>query len=477
MIGLLLALNGLTVRAQNSDQAREPANILSVIEKTVAGHWEGNIQDDGIRYIVKVDFFIDKAGILSGNIEVPIWGVENLKLSSAEIKNGALTFVFLGAAGKQGTFSGKLVGGQIHGSYRWNKTTYPFELGRDKVVEDPSRVQLRTQIPKPPFPYRTETVKFRNGAMIIGAGLTLPDSKTPYPAVVIVGGSGAHRWDPEIPGAPGAEEWLWVLSDRLARAGFATLLMDSRGTGDTGGDYEQSELTDLADDAAAALRYLRSRKEINPKKVGMLGHSEGAVIISLAMSKSKDASFAIMLSAPAIPFEEVFLDQQRALYRSSQFTEEAIDRIMQKRRAIFDLLKSNRSIEMVRSEIIRQAGSETEAADRGLLDFLSTVGTPRRRSELRYDPGPAIQKLNVPALLIYGSSDVWVDAQRNSKAALKAFSDGGNRFTTTRIFPGLKHNLCKTSSGLDHTTSDTIDPAVLDLITEWLSSNTRDARK
>ena len=152
----------------------------------------------------------------------------------------------------------------------------------------------RPQEPTKPFAYYIEDVTFRNlQAHITLAGtLTLPTKEGNYPAVILITGSGPQNRDEEMLG----HKPFLVISDHLTKNGIAVLRYDDRGFGQSTGDFKSGTSGDFATDVESAISYLKTRKEINRNKIGLVGHSDGAMIAPMVAAKSQDVAFVVLLA-------------------------------------------------------------------------------------------------------------------------------------------------------------------------------------
>jgi len=187
-------------------------------------------------------------------------------------------------------------GGQLEGTLTLGTEAMPVSL----VRRDEPFTFERPQTPEPPYPYVEEEIVFPN----VGAGfdlagtLTIPDGDGPFPAVVLISGSGPQDRDEQLAG----HRPFLVLADHLARAGIAVLRYDDRGYGESGGGLEGTS-ADFATDAAAAFEYLAARAETG--SVGLLGHSEGGLIAPLVAVDDPAVVFVVMLAGPGETGAEV----------------------------------------------------------------------------------------------------------------------------------------------------------------------------
>ncbi|MGH9464530.1 MAG: alpha/beta hydrolase family protein, partial [Thermoanaerobaculia bacterium] len=260
----------------------------------LAGHWEGAIATVTGDLVVRVDLERTTVG-WRGTIDIPQQGAEGLALSGIAVEALHVRFTLADVPGAP-TFDGDLVEGELRGTFTQTGSRLPFRLGR-AAVPGPARPQE----PRPPFAYRAEEVRVRTGEVELAGTLTLPAGSGPFPAIVLLSGSGAQDRDGAILG----HRPLAVLADALARRGVAALRCDDRGVGGSAGSLGAATTEVLAGDALAAVDFLSARSDIGAGRVGLLGHSEGGLVASLAASRRPEVAFVVLLATPGVPGREL----------------------------------------------------------------------------------------------------------------------------------------------------------------------------
>ena len=217
------------------------------------------------------------------------------------------------------SYCGAYANDTVKGTFTQMGIALPLNL----VKSEKEAKKSRPQDPKEPFNYRAENVTFRNERenFSLAGTLTIPEGEGPFPAVVLVSGSGQQNRDEELMN----HRPFWVIADYLSRNGVAVLRYDDRGEGQSEGDPKMATTMDLSYDAEAAFDFLLKQKNIDAKKVGILGHSEGGVINCMVASRREDVAFIVSLAGPAVKGMEVIKAQQEAIYRVSGVPQEAID--------------------------------------------------------------------------------------------------------------------------------------------------------
>ena len=278
-----------------------------------------------------------------------------------------------------------------------------------------------------------------------------------------------------------------MLSDWLTRQGIAVLRADDRGTGKSTGDYSKAGLNEFASDALAAVRFLKQQKEIDPKRIGLVGHSEGGIIAPVAANRSFDVSFLVLMAGGAEPMSAAVDFQYRALFQSYGASEAAMAKYFRHQRRVYDILRlerDNAAAEKKISQSIDQLVKDltpdetrqlhfSEAEERGCTAGLFS---PEFRSLVNFDPTEALRKVNCPVLALNGSKDLQVEPEKNLALIKAAFAKSGNSRATVKRLEGLNH-LFQTAGDQPDThyerIEETIAPLALRAISEWILSETR----
>jgi uncharacterized protein len=298
--------------------------------------------------------------------------------------------------------------------------------------------------------------------------LTLPRAPRPAPAVLLIAGSGAQDRDASTAG----HRPFRVLADALTRRGIAVLRVDTRGVGGSTGRHDDAALEDLTADALAAFQYLKTRREIDARRIGLLGHSEGGLVAPLAAARAADVAFVVLLAAPAIPGERMLLAQSLALPHLLGVPEEVAGRHRDAHRAMFEILKQEpdnaAAGKKLRERIRAMQGELPPELIARLNGEIAMMVSAQFRAFLAYDPRPTLAALRVPVLVVAGELDPLVAPAANLPEMARALK------TSFRIvkLPGLNHLLqpAPTGSPMEYAKIDeTMAPAALDLIGGWIA--------
>jgi hypothetical protein len=448
--------------------------FVSYAENRVVGHWEGQIEIPGQPIAVKIDLTVND-GDWSGTIDIPAQGAKGLPLSDIlvveEDSSLRVKFSIRGVPGNP-TFDGKLQDGAITGPFSQGGATFDFRLSRDSVVKDPARPQE----PKPPFPYKIEEVAFQNGTVNLAGTLTLPEGDGPFPAVLLISGSGLQDRDETLVG----HKPFWVLADHLSRASIAVLRVDDPGIGKSTPHPKSPTTADFATDVEAGVAFLKQDDRIG--HVGLIGHSEGGLIAAIVASRSSDVAFIVLMAGPGVPGAELLRKQNERIFDAAGIASERKQNLLVLLDRLFTILTSEDMAADARrqgvEEIVRQQleinGVPPAQQDEAQVRILAEQSlTPWMRYFLTFDPRPALEKIKVPVLALNGELDVQVDADQNLTAITVALEKGGNRNVTVHRLPEHNHLFQRAKTGLVNeygAIEETLSPKVLNLIRDWVLS-------
>jgi len=354
----------------------------------------------------------------------------------------------------------------INGTFSQGGGNFPLIL--QKIVISAVDVPPpRPQNPVKPYPYRAEDLTYENkgAGVVLAATLTIPEGKGPFPAVVLITGSGAQDRDEALAG----HRPFLVLSDYLTRHGIAVLRADDRGTAKSTGSFAGSTTADFATDTEAGIVFLKGRKEIDPHKIGLVGHSEGGIIGPMVAARNPDVAFIVMMAGSGVSGDEVLIEQAQLIAEAGGMDREAVDKIGTRQRAIMLLARREKdpaAFERGLREIF--AGQIPEEQ---MGQAVKQMTSPWMRYFIEYDPAIALRKVKCPVLALNGSKDLQVPPKQNLPAIRKALEAGGNTHFEVVEMPGLNHlfQTAKTGSPSEYfQIEETIAPAILEKIAGWI---------
>ena len=423
----------------------------------IEGYWKGEI-DLGVQ---KLETAFDIKAIENGysaTFDVPAQGAFDIPVDEVSFQNGQLQ---LKMNAMDASYSGTLKDSGIEGNFSQRGMTFPLNLVK---AEKKEQKKARPQDPLPPFKYHIEEVTFVNekeGNKLVGT-LTIPNGEGPFPAMVLVSGSGQQDRDEELMN----HRPFWVIADYCALHGIAVLRYDDRGVGGSTGEVKNATSMDFSYDAEAAFDYLRNRKEINATKVGILGHSEGGIINFMVSARRPEVAFLVSLAGPSVNGIEVLKEQQKAILRASGMPEEAVQFNSNTNTQMFDIIEASSNREEADSllrQLLKGWGYNEELTEQ----TVGQMSSPWMYYFLKYDPTEAIVKTNCPALMLNGSKDLQVIASQNLPGYEKIISDYGKTNFTLRELPDLNHLFQHCESGSPNEyfeIEETISPEVLEMI-------------
>lgn len=459
----LAALTGLgtgVAAAQDTDPA------------SGGGRWTGALEILGQELGFGVRFHRD-ADALRAAMDIPAQGAHDLELVNVSASGSRVHFELRAATGLA-VWDGEITGDVVEGEFTQGGARGVFRMERGTGTAG------HEAEPAAPGPWRSEEVEFSNGDIRLAGTLTLPEGDGPFPAVALLSGSGPQDRDSDLLGFPLFRE----LADHLTRHGIAVLRYDDRGVGGSLGNVFLATTSDFADDALAAVRWLAAHPEVDPRRIGLVGHSEGAVVAPLAATRSDSIAFLVLLAGTGVPGAEVIYEQGAAIARISGASERDVAASRDLQRRMFEAVIAGRDLTPFRREVeasIRQGiealpPAEREAivdveryVDRQATAQIAQIQTPWFRFFLRYDPSGALRRVGVPVLALFGERDLQVTPAQNRPPVAEALAE--NPDATIEVVPGANHlfQTAGTGSPGEYATLDKrFAPGVLERISAWV---------
>jgi len=344
----------------------------------------------------------------------------------------------------------------------------------------------RPQTPVPPFPYVADSLVYsaKGDTLAYGVTITKPTGKGPYPAIILITGSGQQDRDETIFN----HKSFAVLADYLTKQGYLVMRVDDRGNGMSTGNFQQSTSFDFASDVEHHIEYLLKRKDVRKDRIGLLGHSEGGMIAPIVASTNKAVNFIILLAGPGIPIAKLMAEQNEAIMLSSGRDSLAAKsysnfflKAMPKVAAASDTAKAKASLEadlkawQANEHPNRVFGTTGIHDEKSLSNFVNLVVkqlySPWFKTFILFDPQPYLKKLTCKVLAINGSRDIQVLSASNLQGIRESLAFSGNKNYTVEEIPGLNHffQTCKTCSAMEYgVLTETFSPIALEKIGNWL---------
>jgi len=442
----------------------------------VAGKWLGTITFGTVKLRIAFEISAVQGGGYTGSMRSIDQSAVSIPMSAVKSNGDSLR---LEIDAIRSAYEGKFTtdGNTIEGNWLQHETTTPLVMKRvDKFPE-----LNRPQTPKKPYPYIEEEVAYENQSanVHIAGALTLPQGKGPFPAVLLIAGSGPLDRDETVY----FHKPFLVLADHLTRQGIAVLRVDKRGVGKTTGEFAEATILDLADDALAGVEYLKTRKEIDPKRIGLLGHSEGGVVGPILASRSSDIAFLVMLAGLGQNNGDIIIFQKSLAAREYGADESTLALLRSWYERLYALVRENtdkataeKKIRALYATLTAEEKEKMGLPDSSLDSEIADQLRRHWRYDLRYDPRATLMKVRCPVLALGGEKDMQVPAKENLAIIEEALKAGGNTRFTVREFPRLNHGFQTTSTGAtsEHIkTEETMSPLVLQTISDWIIAQTR----
>ncbi|MGH9824551.1 MAG: alpha/beta hydrolase family protein [Blastocatellia bacterium] len=481
---MIYALKGLLVMA-----LLLTGSIFSIFLKNAAAHqspthseaegiWQGTLKVSGME--LHLLFHISKGpdGNLTATLDSPDQGATGIAVDTVTLQGRALhveikriALIYDGELADDGAgVTGTLTqGGQ------------KMALNLTKLEKAPERLAVIE--PKRPFPYDEQDVSYENKAagVTLAGTLTLPRAKGPYPVVLLITGSGPQDRDETLLG----HKPFLVLSDYLTRNGIAVLRVDDRGIGKSTGKFGAATTEDFATDVMAGVEYLRTRKEVDPKQIGLIGHSEGGIIAPMVAAKSPDVAFIVMMAGTGISGEQILYLQGELIARANGTPEAEVEAARKIQEQMFAVVKTEpdrATAQKELHEIVQKARAsmtedqKKEASEAAINEQISALMTPWFKYFMSYDPRPALERVKCPVLAVNGAKDLQVPPKQNLPQIEEALEKGGNSDHEIVELPGLNHlfQTCNSGSPSEYSKiAETMSPLVLETIGDWIHRHTK----
>ena len=444
----------------------------------IPGTWQGILKVSGFELHIVFNVS-DTTGTLSTTMDSPDQNAYGITVDSTLFRNDS---VYFGIPPIKGFFDGVLQGDSIAGTWHQGGNAWPLVLKKTEKVEKPER----TQTPQKPYPYNEEEVTFvdKEAGIELAGTLTIPKEGGPFPAVVLVTGSGPQDRDETLLG----HKPFLVLADYLTRQGIAVLRYDDRGVGKSAGKFSTATTQDFVNDALAAVEFLETRKDIQKNETGIIGHSEGGLIAPLAAVRSSDVNFIVLMAAPGVTGRKILLEQSKLIEKSMGMSDEKIKSGTELADKFYNIVESEKDSAAAAEQIktvFRNYYESLDSTDKAEFGNdpesvferqASTLLSPWFKFFLTYDPKPTLEKVKVPVLAINGENDLQVPPGQNLPVIEQALKEGGNKDYKVIEIPKLNHlfQTSETGSPMEYSKiEETISPKALEIIGSWIKEHTK----
>ncbi len=454
-------------------------------DKRFIGTWQGTL-DLGVQ--LRIVFHVSYDGnTYQSTIDSPDQSVFGVKCEETTISGTQMTIEMKSLVA---SFNGTLYDDStIKGNFK-QQVEIPLELRKTDKLKELNKDISRPQTPKPPFPYKSENVYYNNTDQSIryGATITIPEGKGPFPAMILITGSGAQDRDETIFN----HKLFAVVADQLTRNGYVILRVDDRGIKETTGNFATATSADFADDVNNGLNYLLTRPEVDKKKLGMLGHSEGGMIAPMVATQRNDINFIILLAGPGVNIIDLMAAQSAAVAKSAGLSDAAVNQIawLYKKSVPAILNTSDTAIAHANVKKINEAWasgqpdsilseldfSTPEDRDRHVVEMIQGFNSPWFKYFIAFDPAKYLEKLKCKVLALNGNKDIQVISSQNLPGIEASLKKAGNKQFEIVEMPGLNHLFqeCSSCTVEEYAKLEqTVSPKLLEVITQWLNKNVK----
>jgi pimeloyl-ACP methyl ester carboxylesterase len=444
----------------------------------VEGNWLATLDGGGVQLRVVLKIQKSENGY-AAKFDSLDQGATDLPIDSIVLNGNKLSF----SAAKFGiNYEGTLndAGDEITGAFKQATNATPLVFKR--IAEVPKF--NRPQEPKKPYPYDEEEVSYRNEKdnIKIGGTLTVPRGGGPYPAVLLITGSGTQDRNETIAG----HRPFLVMADHLTRNGIAVLRVDDRGVGGTDLGSLSATSENFAEDVLAGVEFLKQRKQIDPKFIGLIGHSEGGMIAPMVAARSKDVSFIVLLAGLGQRGEDVIYTQTELIQKAQGTHVDTTRHTLSLAKRINAIVKSETDAKRIEQRINEEIAAYDgtlgdlqkkllEPAVRTVKTYMPMYKTPWYRYFITFDPLPVLKNVKVPVLALNGELDLQVAAKENLDLIGAGLKAGGNQDVTVKAFPKLNHLFQTSQTGLMSEygqLEETMSPEVLKTVSDWILRTT-----
>jgi len=446
---------------------------ISLFGQEPTGVWSGVLKLPGKE--LRIAFTItEKDGVYTSTMDSPDQGAKGIPVTKTTYKNSQLLLeIPAGRIQYKASINNE---GLLEGTFSQAGHDFPLTLNKGTVKK---KTTARPQEPTKPHAYISEDIRFENTKdnISLAGTLTMPKTGSRFPAVILISGSGPQNRDEELLG----HKPFLILADHLTRNGFAVLRYDDRGVAQSGGSFKTATSADFATDARAAIEYLKSRKEIDAKKIGFIGHSEGGLIAPMVAAETEDVAFIVMLGGPGIRGDKIILLQQELIAKVSGSKESDIKKKKELNAKLFNMVVRSKNdaklkldIENCLADALKDMPDEKREAF--IARQVSQVTSPWMKYFLKREPSESLVNVQCPVLALNGEKDLQVPSKVNLDAIKYSLDKAKNKNYVVKELAGLNHLFQECETGLPTeyaVIEQTFSPVALNEISDWLRRQVR----
>lgn len=447
----------------SSRMERQERDLTKKESEVFLGKWECFMKGGrGEKIQIVFEILKNEDNTLQCLYSMPLHGLMDYPIEDFSIKENTISIIM---PLTNFTYSGSLKEDQqtIEGVLKRTNDEVKMNLKKIDKISSP----LRPQTPKKPYPYNELEVKFPtlHDDVILAGTLTYPKSEELFPAAILIWGAGPRDRNQE---GAGHRPFL-VLADYLTRKGIAVLRFDDRGIGEsTGIQDNKATSADRAEDIKAAWQFLKTQSFIDPKKIGLIGHSEGGFIAQIVAGEIDEIAYIVLMAGSALPGKDLYLYQlkvalgQEVSIKDTANSWERIITVLEK-----EQINEKRASKKIYSILFDEVKMPAEQAQAITEHFLS----PWMRYFIKKDPAAILSMVKCPVLALGGKKDVHIPSSQNLKVTEEILQKAGNKNYKIMEFPNLNHLFQTANTGLPIEYSlieETIAPIALKTIADWI---------
>ena len=416
--------------------------VQPTIGQELTGSWKAELEVMGQK-IPLLFHFEKEDGQWTGKMDSPSQGAMGIPMSKVLFDGLMLAFEIGGGVI---SYEGLFVEAKIQGTFKQSGLSLPLDLLKADDNARENAVQ-RPQEPQAPFEYEIIETHFVNslGNRLYGT-ITKPQGAGPFPAVILVTGSGPQNRNSEIFGhAP-----FWVMADYLTSHGIVVFRYDERGVGESEGNFSQATTSDFAKDAKAAFAHLTSFDYVDKSNAGMIGHSEGGLIawVMAANTENTDLKFVLALAGPVVPIPDLMKKQTEDVSRSVGNPKALVEQQVKINSRFYQMVEESKNLEEAKSQVKALVNEVVGTYDmsaelkqeqiNNLIPALERSLNPWFYHFIRTNPEALIEQIQIPVFAAFGGKDVQVNAAQNGNRLVQLFQ-GKDDLLTLKVYPNLNH--------------------------------------
>lgn len=318
------------------------------------------------------------------------------------------------------------------------------------------------------------TIKTSASNIELAGTLSLPNSKAPFPAILLITSAGGQNRNQVVSGVP----MFQIIAQQLVKNGFAVLRVDDRGIGGSkGSSVWDSTTAEKALDMEDCVKFLKTIPEIDAKRIGLVGHSEGAIVAPMVALKMAEINFVVLLGSPGVSGEEIMNRQQNEEAKKRTKNETVLKAVQAQRRKMIDFIKNGKNDDetfyQIGHDYFVAFGMPESSINRELIS--QNFGFWRKKWFSFFfanNPSQNLKKLQIPTLIVAGSADEQVSLEQNLNNLVSALIEGGNQEFTAVVLPKQNHFFL-ISEDVSNPEKPALSPSLLEVMTSWIKMKSK----